>query len=80
MSVDYLMKEGRWMLRGLSAHCDTDLQSYIVHDCPVARGDRYWYSTVSQDAPCNECGHGPPVAMTGAWRLHNWDFIQKDLR
>ena len=79
---DYLMKEGSWKLKALSAHCDTDRHSFIVHECPIGleSSTRYWYPSVSQDEHCSECNEHPPAAMVGLWRLHNWSFIQKELR
>ncbi len=77
MSVNCLMEEGTWRLKrhthsNLASYHDSH-QSYISHDCPEVQGRRFWYLLATMDEACHDCGEYPPEAMTGLWKMHNWD-------
>jgi hypothetical protein len=79
-----LMEEGeykliRWVPKNPNSYFP--LQSYIRHVCV----DQYelgwcWWEPEHIHKPCHECGGYPPEGMMAAWKLHNFDWIQKDTR
>ena len=72
-------------------HVCTQLQ-HPRAGCTVGpfKGHRTWvdannnrYTTVRASAktvsqPCPRCGLKPSEALQGLWKLHNWDWIQKE--
>ena len=75
------MEEGNWKLKeNIARTSETSLLSYISHDCPEGRGRRFWFLPHAIDACCYDCNASPPPGMLGLWKLHNWDYIQRDLQ
>ena len=72
-----LIREGDWEL--FPYHVKTTmLQSYIKHVCPEG-GNWYWYTARTIEHPCRGCGECPNPSVLGAWKLHNWDYLQHHL-
>ena len=80
-----LMSAGYWQLRGTNDRAkqwNDGLDSYIVHCCPKASdsGDRWWWTISGIDDDCTMCGEYPPKDMLGLYKLHNFDWLQKETK
>ena len=74
-----LLKEGeytliKWTPTNPAAYYP--LQSYINHQC--GSGGWCWWDPRYIDEHCAECGGSPPEGIMGAWKLHNFDWIQQE--
>lgn len=70
-----LFEMGSWSLRVHNTTL-TLLQSYIQHQCPIAKTRLYWYSLKRINEACRRCSEYPPDDIMGLWKLHNMDYIQ----